>query len=225
MIYIMFLKRVIKYIFLKMKWRKTVSFAFSSKIGRHSSFEGMNKIYPHAVFIGDMGLGSYIGYNSQIQGKIGRYTSIASHCQVIIGTHPYTYPFVSTSPMFYSLQKQTGYTFAQKQKFEEYRYTEGQYSVIIGNDCWIGEKATIVSGVRIHDGAVVLACAVVTKDVPPYAIVGGVPAKVIKYRYDEDTIKMLLINKWWERSDKWLKENWMSLCDMDELKKQLQKEL
>lgn len=69
--------------------------------------------------------------------------------------------------------------------------------ILIGNDCWIGHGATIMSGVVIHDGAVVAANSTVTKDVMPYEIVGGNPAKHIKYRFDQDTIKKLLSIKWW----------------------------
>ncbi len=89
---------------------------------------------------------------------------------------------------------------------------------IIGNDCWIGENVFYVGGITIGDGAVVLAGAVVTKDVPPYAIVGGVPAKVLKYRYDDDTIQFLLRIKWWNNSIEWLRENWQLMTDIDKLK-------
>ena len=72
--------------------------------------------------------------------------------------------------------------------------------VQIGNDVWIGARATILDGVKIGDGAVIAAGAVVTKDVPSYAIVGGVPAKVIKYRFDENRIKELLVEQWWNNT-------------------------
>ncbi len=72
---------------------------------------------------------------------------------------------------------------------------------VIGNDVWIGQNAVIMDGVHVGDGAIVAAGAVVTKDVPPYAIVGGVPARVIKYRFDAGTIKELSELKWWELSD------------------------
>ena len=88
----------------------------------------------------------------------------------------------------------------------------------IGNDVWIGENVFFQGGVIIGDGAVVLAGAVVTKNVPPYAIVGGVPAKVLKYRYDEETIKFLLGFKWWDKDVNWLRDNWQLLCDIDKLK-------
>ena len=73
---------------------------------------------------------------------------------------------------------------------------------------------SIISGVTIHDGAVVLAGAVVTKDVPPYAIVGGVPAKVLRYRYDEETIQKLLKSQWWNQDIKWFEKNWKCLNDI-----------
>ena len=77
---------------------------------------------------------------------------------------------------------------------------------IIGSDVWIGAHAQIKSGLTIGNGAVVAAGAVVTRDVPPYAIVGGVPAKVIRYRFDEKAIEALMSLKWWEWSDEKLQQ-------------------
>ena len=79
-------------------------------------------------------------------------------------------------------------------KWDCFRKTE------IGNDVWIGEHATIKAGVKIGDGAIVASGAVVTKDVPPYAIVGGVPARLIRMRFGEDTVKRLLASRWWRYS-------------------------
>lgn len=76
----------------------------------------------------------------------------------------------------------------------------------IGNDVWIGKNATIIAGVNIGDGAVIGAGAVVTKDVPPYAIVAGVPARIIRYRYSPDEIIALLRIKWWQWSDEKIKK-------------------
>ena len=95
---------------------------------------------------------------------------------------------------------------------------DNSIDVQIGNDCWIGEGAFLVGGIHIGDGAVVLARAVVTHDVEPYAIVGGVPARVIGYRYDKETIKFLLHRKWWDESEDWLRENWKLLTDIEALK-------
>ena len=92
-------------------------------------------------------------------------------------------------------------------------------AVSIGYDCWIGEGAFLKGGVKIGNGAVVLAHAVVTKDVPDYAIVGGVPAKIIKYRYDNETIKFLQKIKWWNNERERFKSHWRLLIDIDKLKK------
>ena len=97
-------------------------------------------------------------------------------------------------------------------------FNESKGGVNIGNDCWIGQHVFIVGGVTIGDGAVVYAGAVVTKDVPPYAIVGGVPARIIRYRYDQETIDWLLRIKWWEHDIEWFEENWELLNDINKLK-------
>jgi hypothetical protein len=132
-----------------------------------------------------------------------------------------TAPFATTSPMFFSLKKQNGHTLATEQYYEELVFadTEKKYPVIIGSDCWIGQGVFITGGITIGDGAVVLAHAVVTKDVPPYAIVGGVPAKILKYRYDEETIKFLLDFKWWNKDISWLRNNVDLLRNINNLKK------
>ena len=161
-----------------------------------------------------MGFASYIGRHSHVEGKVGRFTSIGDNVGFNRGKHPIIEPYVSTSPMFYSIRKQNGYTFAEEQQFDE----TGK-DVYIGNDCWIGERVFLVSGIKIGDGAVVYAGAVVTKDVPPYAVVAGVPAKIIKYRYDKDTIKFLMELKWWNMDINWLKNNWQIMTDMQALKK------
>jgi acetyltransferase-like isoleucine patch superfamily enzyme len=137
-------------------------------------------------------MGSYIGGNCYISADIGRFSSLGNRITQIVETHPIKEPFVTTSPMFFSQKKQTGSTFAKKQIAEEYRFYDKEREIAfrIGNDCWVGNDVCFIGGVQVGDGAVVLSRAIVTKDVPPYAIVGGVPAKVIGYRYDENTIKI-----------------------------------
>lgn len=112
---------------------------------------------------------------------------------------------MSTHPAFYSTGKQCGITFVDKNLFEERLAVDGR-SCIIGNDVWIGNDVRIIGGLRIGTGAIVGLGAVVTKDVPPYAIVGGVPAKVIRYRFEEKQIKELLDSHWWEKSEDYIKE-------------------
>jgi hypothetical protein len=86
-------------------------------------------------------------------------------------------------------------------------------SITIGSDVWLGTRAVVMSGVTVQHGAVVAAGAVVTRDVPPYAIVGGVPARVIRYRFDERTIRALLAIAWWEWPDEIMLERLSSLYD------------
>ena len=217
------IKRLIKYCILKIRLRNKVVFSFSVNIALSSKFEGMNKLHEHSSFCGKMGFGSYLGPNSYVVGNIGRFTSIAPFVRCNSGVHPYKLPYVTTSPSFYSLNlnhSQNGSTFAKQQMFKEHMFVDNdnKWIVNIGHDCWIGEHVFMVGGVTVNNGAVVLAHAVVTKDVPPYAIVGGIPAKVIGYRYDEETIAFLLKKCWWNNEIKWFEKHWMLLNDMNLLK-------
>ena len=92
--------------------------------------------------------------------------------------------------------------------------------IVIGSDVWIGYEAAVLSGVTIGDGAIIGARAVVTKDVPPYTIVGGVPARHIRRRFDEETIARLMALRWWEWPYERIKENLSAIQSgrMDELK-------
>lgn len=202
--------RYIKFYQNKKKYPE-VKFNLSVEIDSSSILEGANSIGENSIFKGTMGYGSYMGCNCYIHGNIGRFTSIASDVQCNLGVHPYKHPYVSTSPMFFSLLKQNGQTFAQKQMFDEIKSP-----ISIGNDCWIGQRVFIAGGIKINDGAVVYAGAVVTKDVPPYAIVGGVPAKILGYRYSDEIINMLLHFKWWDKPIVWLKENYEYFSNLEE---------
>ena len=213
----------LKHILLKYKSCSCIKLSIYSHVSLHSKLEGHCQIHPHVQFHGQLGYGSYVGPYSKISAHIGRFTSIASYVCTVAGRHAYQAPFATTCPMFFSLNpnhSQSGSTFATEQMFEELKFAvpEKQLDVEIGNDVWIGERAMLIGGVHIADGAVVLAGAVVTKDVPPYAIVGGVPAKIIRYRYDEETISFLLQAQWWNNTEDWFKENWKLLTDIDNLK-------
>lgn len=223
-----FLKRLIKYIFISIKWHSKVKVGFSSNIGPNSTFEGMNQIHPYTTFQGALGYGSYIGPYCSLNGKIGRFSSIAPFVRCNNGKHPFTYPYVSTAPCFFSLNQdysQNGGTFATEQSYEELSYADpsNQYGVIIGNDCWIGEGVFLVGGINIADGAVVMAHAVVTKDVPPYAIVGGVPAKIIGYRYSEEDINFIRRTNWWDNPPEWFELNWKLFTDFKSFKNYYEK--
>lgn len=84
-----------------------------------------------------------------------------------------------------------------------------------GNDVWIGSNVVFIGSVNISDGAVVLSNAVVTKDVEPYQVVGGVPAKHIGYRFKKEDIELLLRLRWWDKPISWLEKNWNLLNDFD----------
>ena len=154
----------------------------------------------------EIGEGTYVGtYNELSSVKIGRYCCLASHIIVVNATHPIK-DYVSFHPSFYSTRAQAGYTFVKETSFQEFKKVDG-YSCIIGNDVWIGENVTIIAGVRIGDGAMIAAGAVVTKDVEPYSIVGGVPAKLIRKRFDDSDIDFLLKFQWWNKDYDWLLAN------------------
>ncbi|NKF08517.1 CatB-related O-acetyltransferase [Clostridium gasigenes] len=159
------------------------------------------------VVIGDY---TYVHNNTMIvSGTIGKFCSIAFNCQIGMWQHPTNY--ISTSPKTYANSNIFGFKHI-------WEHTNGPS---VGNDVWIGSNAVISRGVTIGDGAIVGANAVVTKDIPPYAIVAGVPAKVIKYRFDEETIDLLLKYKWWDME----KEELLSLKSFFELGEDGVKEL
>lgn len=205
-----------KYGKLKMKWHGKVRFDASNAIDSEARFEGANSLGRNSVFSGSMGYGTYICGDCHLTASIGRFCSIGAEVRTAIGTHPTSAPFATTSPMFYSLRKQAMTTFTSRQLFQEILP-----AVIIGHDVWIGDKVEIVGGVKIGDGAVILTGAVVTKDVLPYSIVGGVPARIVKYRYDTETIQWLLKVRWWDKPLDWLRENWELMCDIDKLREAL----
>lgn len=162
---------------------------------------------------------SYVYDNTSINNvEIGKFCSIGANCTVRLGIHP-SKGYVSSHPIFYSTKKQVGVTFSDADYFIE------EKPIKIGNDVWIGANSTIMDGVTIGDGAIVAAGAVVTKDVPPYAIYGGVPAKLIRYKFDEKTIDFLLKFQWWNKEEEWLKEHFKEFHDVDKFREIYGKDL
>lgn len=152
---------------------------------------------------------SYLGGGCRfVQTEIGKYCSIAPDVHIGLGIHPLS-AYVSTHPAFYLRREAYGWDLADRDYREEFGSTK------VGNDVWIGFRAIIRDNVTVGDGAVIGAGAVVVDDVPPYAIVGGVPAKLIRYRFSDDIIRFLLAFKWWDRGEDWLRANWRKLHDVE----------
>lgn len=158
----------------------------SSKVNGKAKINRAVKVYKSQI-----GKYTYVGKRTSIvNASIGSYCSIASNCSIGLAKH--SQKCISTSPLFTSKYNGTGFKWTDGNYFIEYS------PIQIGNDVWIGDSVIIPTGVKIGHGAVIGAGAVVTKDVAPYAIVAGVPARVIKYRFEPEVIDKLLEIKWWE---------------------------
>ncbi len=163
-----------------------LSLVYNSNLHQRSRICALSKFTNSSI-----GKYSYVGRNCSINNtKIGSYCSIGMNVKTGLGFHPVK--FISTSPVFYKKKNVLGKTYVSEDKFIDYK------GIDIGNDVWVGADSLIVDGVNIGHGVIVGAKTVVTKDIPPYAIVVGVPGKVIKYRFAEHLIERLLNLKWWD---------------------------
>lgn len=179
---------------------KTVGYSLVCSEKANTKMGRFAIVYP-PYFLHDVKLGdySYIAKNCSISHcTVGKFCSIGPNFCCGLGIHPTN--GISTAPMFYSSVKQNGTTFCNENKVAEAKQT------VIGNDVFIGANVTVLDGVKIADGAVIGAGAVVVEDIPPYAVAVGVPAQVVKYRFDEATIKALIEKKWWDGDGKELKQ-------------------
>ena len=195
-----------KYLMDKRKWSRTFRAA-----------NPQNQMYPVNMFrLEDVTVGkfSYGGINALFYGK-GSHLYIGSCCSIALGV-----VFIPSAD--HSINTLSSFPFKGKVLGQELTEAASKGDIVVGDDVWIGQNAIILSGVKIGQGAVVAAGAVVSADVPPYAIVGGVPAKVIRYRFSQSTIDYLLTLDYEQLSEDMIREHiddlYTPIGDLDDAK-------
>lgn len=156
-----------------------------------------------------LGKNVYIGWDTRISQceSIGNFTSISNGVKIGLINHALDH--ISTSPYFYAKRK----GWVEQDTFPE----EGGSQVVIGHDVLISAGVIVLKGVKIGTGAVIGAGAIVTKDIPPYAIAVGSPARVVKFRFDEALVERLLRSEWWNLDDEKLKSLKLHFNDPEKL--------
>jgi len=185
----MLMRRVIFYLAnFHLRFKKIV-FRFGS-YAQNSSFAEYVHLDPFvSLYNCNLGGYTYVSRSTTIvNGRVGRYTSIGPECKIGLGRHPLQ--LLGTSPLFYNRKNKFNFSL-RNVDFDELPLID------IGNDVWVGARVLVMSGCKIGDGAVIAAGSVVTKDVEPYSIVGGVPAKFIKKRFSDEEIDKLINLGWW----------------------------
>lgn len=167
---------------------------YKSKVNKKSKVNRSVKVFDSII-----DSYSYVGGKSDIIcADIGKFCSIANNCAIGLATH--SLKNISTSPIFSTSKNGTGSSWTSLNTYKQ------SHRVTIGNDVWIGTRVIIMGGLNIGHGAIIGAGAIVTKDIPDYAIAVGVPARVINFRFKKPIIEKLLELKWWDMPEEKLRE-------------------
>lgn len=174
---------------------KKVFFGYNINV-KKSNFQGYNTINDNCSISNSIiGHRTYVSKNCRILNtRIGKFSSIAKDVIIGLPKHPVG-EFISSHPFIYK----NYINFDKKYIFDEFPITE------IGNDVWIGERSIILGGFKIGDGSIIAAGSIVTKEVAPYSIVGGIPARHIRYRFEINEIKKIKKMNWWNWPDSRIK--------------------
>lgn len=166
-------------------------------------------IFENTILINSsIGNHSYVQRNARIvNAHVGKFCSIAADVSIGPGLHKMD--AASTHPSFYLKNTPLKKTFSKTDMIIPGKLTK------IGSDVWIGEKAILLDGIKVGNGAIIAAGSVITKDVEDYSIVGGIPAKHIRFRFEDQVIKKLLKVEWWNQSEDWLSNNQFRLADIN----------
>ncbi len=197
-----------------------------SYLNKGTKLLGRNYVGKDTVLSGvELGFGSSINNNGDLSyTRVGKYTSIGPNVRTILGKHP-TEKIAALHPAFYSPKGQYGFTYVSHvpgkslQLFEEEVWIdkEERIRIDIGNDVWIGEGVSILEGVRIGDGAIIGAASLVNKDIEPYGVYAGVPARKLRSRFDKEQREKLLRLRWWDKGEDWIRNNISRFFDVNEL--------